>query len=305
MRSVMCLVGQAAVYESGSELIAELMGLQVGSSQLQRVCVHYGNQIDPLIEANCEAVIPQLSEPKEKATATYVMMDGSMIFTTAHEWKELKLGRIFNEAKVVPIQAKRKEVVESVYVGHLGSVDEFLPKLERHLVGYKHKIILGDGAKWIWNWAEDNYPGAVQILDFYHAKEKLVLFARQHFKVDEQRQQWIKEQTDCLLDNGLDKVLDRLRACRCRTPEAKLARQKAVDYFREHEDRMQYKTYRDKGWMIGSGPIEAANRSVIQQRMKLSGQKWSISGAQAMTNLRCYRQGGHWEKVEQLIADAA
>jgi len=61
-----------------------------------------------------------------------------------------------------------------------------------------------------------------------------------------------------------------LKSCRARNTEAKLAKQKTIDYYIEHDDRMQYKTYRDKGLMIGSG------------RMKLSGQKWSIQGAQAV-----------------------
>lgn len=76
---------------------------------------------------------------------------------------------------------------------------------------------------------------------------------------------WIKQQSDKLLDNDLEEVLGTLRSCRARNTEAKLAKQKAIDYYIEHDDRMQYKTYRDQGLMIGSGPIEAAHRSVIQQ----------------------------------------
>ncbi len=68
---------------------------------------------------------------------------------------------------------------------------------------------------------------------------------------------------------------------------------------------MMYKSYRKKGLLIGSGPIEAAHRSVIQQRMKLSGQKWSINGANAMANLRCYKHSGAWEVIKTVIANAA
>lgn len=65
------------------------------------------------------------------------------------------------------------------------------------------------------------------------------------------------------------------------------------------------KTYRESGLMIGSGPIEGVHRSVIQQRMKLSGQKWTIKGANAMANLRCYKQSGAWEYIKRVIAAAA
>ncbi len=68
---------------------------------------------------------------------------------------------------------------------------------------------------------------------------------------------------------------------------------------------MSYKTYKNKGLLIGSGPIEAAHRNVIQQRLKLSGQKWSIKGANAVANLRCYNKSNSWELIDQIIKLAA
>ena len=304
MRGLLCLLGQSVVYDQASELFGEMMGVEISAPQVQRVCTHYGSAVDPLVNADCEAAIPRL-EAGKNGDKVYVMMDGSMVYTRDEGWRELKLGRLFRQGQVVDIQANRRQIMDSVYVGHLGSVDGFFPKFERHLVGYGNKVIIGDGAKWIWNWADDNYPGALQILDFYHAKEKLVLFARHQYRDEAVRLAWIKEQADKLLDGRLEEVLSNLRSCRARNEEAKLAKQKAIDYYIEHDDRMQYKTYREQGLMIGSGPIEAAHRSVIQQRLKLSGQKWSVSGAQAVANLRCYRHSGAWNIVKKIIAAAA
>jgi Uncharacterised protein family (UPF0236) len=298
------MLGQSVVYEEASEVFDEIIGVEICAPQIQRVCTYYGNAIDPLIKSNCESIIPHL-QSKDDKDSVYVMVDGSMVNTRDDKWRELKLGRIFHKSQVLDIQNNRREIMDSVYVSHLGSVNEFFPKFERHLVGYGNKVIIGDGAKWIWNWADDNYPGAIQILDFYHAKEKLVLFARHQYKKEEARLNWIKEQSQKLLDNRLEDVISTLRLCRARNAEAKLAKQKAIDYYVEHDDRMQYKTYREKGLMIGSGPIEAAHRSVIQQRLKLSGQKWSISGAQAIANLRCYKHSGAWSMVKKIIAAAA
>ena len=292
------------VYGSAVELFDEMLGIEISAPQIQRVCNHYGNAIDPLIKANCESVIPRLGGGKDQ-DKVYVMVDGSMVYTRDNKWRELKLGRLFRDSQVVDIHKGRRQVMDSVYVSHLGSVEEFFPKFERHLVGYDKKVIIGDGAKWIWNWVDDNYPGAVQILDFYHAKEKLVLFARHQYPEEEIRLAWIKRQADKLLDNGLEKVLSILKSCRARNSEAKLAKQKAIEYYLEHDDRMQYKTYLEQGLMIGSGPIEAAHRSVIQQRLKLSGQKWSVYGVQAVANLRCYRHSGVWNIIKKIIAAAA
>ena len=304
IQGLFCLLGQSVVYKEACELLHELLGIEVCAPQVQRVCTYYGNTIDPLIKANCEAVIPSLQTNK-KDDVIYAMVDGSMIYTREDQWRELKLGRLFHASKVVDIHKNRRAVMDSVYVCHLGSIHEFFPKFERHLVGYNNKVIIGDGAKWIWNWADDNFPGAVQILDFFHAKEKLVLFAKQQFKNEAIRSNWVQQQSDKLLDNGLEEVLITLKKCRAKSEEAKSAKQKALDYFIEHDDRMQYKTYREQGLMIGSGPIEAAHRSVIQQRMKLSGQKWSIPGAQAIANLRCYKHSGAWGIVKKIIAAAA
>lgn len=304
VQEFMCLLGQSVVYEESSELFEELLGIEISGPQIQRVCCHYGKAIDSLINSNCESVIPRL-EPRNKEDFVYVMMDGSMIYTREDKWRELKLGRVFPQSQIVQIQKNRRQVMRSIYVSHLGSVNDFFPKFEWHLVGYKNKVIIGDGAKWIWNWANDNFPGACQILDFYHAKEKLVIFARHQYKEEEIRKKWMNQQLERLLDNGLEEVLLTLKSCRSANPEAKIAKQKVIDYYTEHDERMQYKTYRDKGLLIGSGPIEAAHRSVIQQRMKLSGQKWSIDGANAIANLRCYRSSGDWKLVKKIIAAAA
>lgn len=303
VRTLCCLVGQSEVYSQASDLLNKVGSIVIPDMQIQRVCTHYGNLLDPLIKANCDAVIPR-TDQKDKQDPLYVMVDGAMLLTREDKWREIKLGRIFTGGQVVQLNKSRREVRHSIYVSHLGSVNDFFPKLERHLTNYHNKVIIGDGAKWIWNWAEDNYPGAIQILDFYHAKEKLVLFARHQWQCDEQRRNWVKEQSDKLLNGELEQVLLSVRSSRARNEEARIAKAKLIDYYLEHDDRMHYKAYRDRGLLIGSGPIEAAHRSVIQQRMKLSGQKWSINGAQAMANLRCYKCSEAWNMVENLIAAA-
>lgn len=303
LRNLCCLTGQAEVYEQASELLCEIGGVSISGMQIQRLCTHYGNLLDPLIEADCQAVIPRLT-PQSADDPLYVMVDGAMLFTRPDEWREIKLGRLFCESHTVELSSKRRETLASVYVSHLGSVADFFPKLERHLTGYKHRVIIGDGAKWIWNWAEDNYPGAVHILDFYHAKEKLVIFARHQFPQEEKRKDWVRKQCEKLMNDEVETVIGVVRSCRARNKEAAELKQKLLDYYMEHDDRMLYKTYRDKGLLIGSGPIEAAHRSVIQQRMKRSGQKWSIDGARAVANLRCYHRSKAWKMVEKIVSAA-
>jgi hypothetical protein len=291
------------VFSEAEEVLKDLTGLEISGKQIQRVSEHYGALLDPLIKANCEAVLPQINIPNKEEPA-YVMMDGSMLCTREQKWREMKLGRVFFDSDSVDIQQDRREIMRSVYVSHLGSCDDFFFKLERHLTPYKKKVIIADGAPWIWKWVEDNYPGATQILDFYHAAEKLVLFAKHHFVDEDKRKDWMSKQKEKLLNNDVAQVVDTLISFRTRNKESAEAKDKAIKYYQEHEDRMQYKTYRERGLLIGSGPIEAAHRSVIQQRLKLSGQQWSIPGAQAIANLRCFKKSQAWEKILSLVKAA-
>lgn len=301
---ILCTLGQSVVLEEGSELLKELLGLNMSPKQIQRVSEYHGEKFNGLVEANCREVIPELEKTSEESV--YVMVDGSMLCVRGeNRWREMKLGRIFSNRQVVDIQENRRQITSSIFVSHLGGVDQFFVKLERHLTPYKKKIIIGDGAAWIWKWAEDNYPGALQILDYFHAKEKLVLFANQQFSNEHKRKAWIAHQGECLLRGQVHKVIKHIKCLRAISLQSKEAKRNILRYYIEHEDRMMYHNYKEKGLMIGSGPIEAAHRSVLQQRMKLSGQRWSIQGAQAIANLRCYRKADQWQIVQKVIQAAA
>lgn len=286
-------------------MFSKIFPIELSANQIIRVSEWYGKQIDPIIKANQREYIPELPIKKQEEETTYVMMDGSMVFTREDKWKEMKLGRIFHHGDNIHISTKRKEVIHSVYVSHLGSIEEFFPKLERHLTPYQNMTFIGDGSKWIWNFVENNYPGARQILDFHHANEKLELFAKCHFRDQEKKSQWLNTQKEQLLSDQVAEVINQLKALKPRCTEAKNAKENAIHYYTEHEDRMMYKTYTQLKLLIGSGPIEAAHRKVIQQRLKLSGQKWSIPGAQAIANLRCYNSSKNWNIIKNLLRLAA
>lgn len=306
MQSLICLLSQDLVFEGASEMLSRLLGIDLSAKQCQRVSEWYGGQIDPIIQANHTAYMPQLDEPRFHDEHTYVMMDGCMLFTREDKWKENKLARIFHESQNIGIQKARNEIINTIYVSHLGGIDLFLPKLERHLSLIKtKKVFVADGAKWIWNWVEDNYPGAIQIVDYYHAVEKIEEVARHQFTDEKKRKDWLKGQKELLLDDRVEQLITKLQGLKSRNQAVVEAKKIAIRYYTEHEDRMMYKTYKEKGLLIGSGPIEAAHRNVIQQRLKLSGQRWSIKGAQSIANLRCYNKSGAWGIIENLIKIAA
>lgn len=306
MQSMICMLGQHAVFESASELLMRFLGVDVSAKQVQRISEYYGEQIDPIIQANHIEYMPELPPSKKPEDVCYVMLDGTMVMTRDEGWKEMKLARLFNQGRNVQVQENRKQITESIYVSHLGSVERFLPKLERHINPIKNrKVIVADGAKWIWKWVEDNYPGATQILDYYHAVEKLGAITRHHFRRQKEGKEWLDQKKKMLLEDRVYEVIQDLKKLRPRKEEAKEAIKIAIRYYTENEDRMFYKTYKKRGLLIGSGPMESAHRNVIHQRMKLSGQRWSKKGANAIANLRCYNQSDSWGIIDNLIKLAA
>ncbi len=86
---------------------------------------------------------------------------------------------------------------------------------------------------------------------------------------------------------------------------AREERYKLITYYRNNQSRMAYGDYRTRGLMIGSGPMEAAHRTVLQARMKRSGQHWKITGAKAMINLRVALKSGRWQQAMRPLLQAA
>jgi hypothetical protein len=303
---MVCLLAQGYVFEEAEAILLELLGIHISGKQIQRVSEHYGQGLEGQITQQAAgktaaAVLPL----KQQGEVVYVMLDGSMVFTREQGWREIKVGRLFKASSRLQVQANRKEVMHSLYVCHVGGHKKFLEKLEAYTEPYAHKVFIADGAKWIWNWVEDGYPEAVQILDFYHALEKLGVYAVLQYKEERERSQWMEAQKQRLLQGGVKELLCELKEAVVVSKEARKAKADVVRYYQNNQSRMHYNLYLEKGYMIGSGAIEAAHRSVVQQRLKLSGQRWSREGAQQIVNLRACRKSNQWNTVVELIKTAA
>ncbi len=304
LQEIICLLAQDYVFEQAEEVLGELLGLSLSAKQIQRVSEHYGEKLDvqSTAPAHDQAPVLSVSKPDE---VVYAMLDGSMIFTREKGWREVKVGRLFRAHSRVAVQKGRNQVLDSLYVCHVGGHKKFLQKWEAYTEPYCRKVFVCDGAKWIWNWVEDAYPEAVQILDFYHAVEKLGVYAGFQFSGEAERKVWLEEKKQDLLDGGVEELLQELKATKPLNKQARKAREDVVRYYERNQHRMQYHRYREQGLLIGSGAIEAAHRHVVQQRLKLSGQRWSQNGAQQIVNLRACRKSKQWNNVIQLIKSAA
>ena len=156
-------------------------------------------------------------------------------------------------------------------------------------------VFISDGATWLRRMIEYHYPEATMILDLYHVMEYIGIIAIAAFGKGYGADKWIDNQRIDLLNSELDKVLNRIKKLKV---DAKL-RNLTYNYLESNRDRMDYKTYRKRGLLIGSGAIESAHRTVVQKRCKRSGQRWSQLGAQRVLNLRVCRMSNRWEIVRQ------
>jgi hypothetical protein len=306
LQEILCLLGQAYVFEESEEMLQQLLGISVSAKQIQRVSEHYGQALEEeqqqYQQDEKEPPVLKLKNPQEPV---YAMMDGSMVFTREEGWKEMKVGRLFNQSACIPIQEHRNQITQSLYVCHLGDHQAFTDKWESYTEVYQNKICIADGARWIWNWVADCYPQCVQILDFFHAAEKLGCYAALQYPDHRERDKWMEQQQQRLRNNEADQIIAELKLSSTNHKETEKARTELIGYYENNLSRMQYKTYLEKGYLIGSGAIEAAHRNVIQQRLKLSGQRWSVKGAQQIANLRASKKSNHWNAVINRINAAA
>jgi len=194
----------------------------------------------------------------------------------------------------------------TTYVGAIEPAEEFgkriyLEAWNRGWSRAEKKVVMGDGAEWIWNLAELHFPGAVQIVDLYHARQHLWEVVRKLHPHDEASQKaWMKLHQKRMLDKGkIEKLVEALHAIPSPHPEVAEKIRTEADYFERNAERMRYPKFRRQHLFVGSGVIEAGCKTVIGSRLKQSGMFWTVRGANDILALRCCqlnrRFEGYWE----------
>ena len=293
LQEKLVFLGQFEVYQQAAALAETLLGLSVGASQIDRLTRFYGGAIaDDLDQAAGAAPVG----------VVYAQADGAMLLTDGG-YKEAKLGRIFaaTALRTSVVEERGGHIASSVFVGHLGNAAAFGVKLAAQLDPYKGRgrdlVFISDGALWLRQLMEKACPQATLILDIYHAMEHISQAGKASFGTGQAASNWFDEQHKLLLDSRLNEVLTHLK----QLPIAPALRDSVWAYLQANRDRMDYKTYRERGLLIGSGAIESAHRTVMQRRLKRAGQRWSNNGAQRVLTLRVCAMSNRWQLVRQHI----
>jgi hypothetical protein len=223
-------------------------------------------------------------------------------------WHWVYTATVFRLDQRATTATGRPVIAERGYVATRRGLDDFriqlyTETLQRGLLQAEQTLILGDGAVWIWNIADDRFKDATQRVDLYHVKEHLWDLANELFgKGSEKAKQWVTPFLNWLKRrrNGVLDVIESLEQLDATLSRITKAQREAIDreigYFTDHKNRMDYKNGKALGQPVGSGAIESTC-SQYQRRFKLPGQFWSLAGDEAFLALATLHRNDRWNQL--------
>jgi hypothetical protein len=307
LKDITAYIGQSECYQTSSELLKKTLQLELSDNSIHRVCQRLGKESEKWLEEDRQE--EQIKYELDPDEVLYAHADGGMVLTRPNDWKEVKVGRVYKGKAVHKLSETRSYIKESWYCFHLGGHEEFERIMSEYLDEYEYlkerMVIIIDGAKWMGDWFNSEYPKAQQILDYYHAVEHFSGFAKKVIHKKVMRAEWLSEVKATLLEKGGQATLALVEKIGCKTEKKKEAKDKLLTYLNNNIYRMDYPLYRAKGLQIGSGAMEAAHRTLVQKRCKLSGQKWTPIGVTNIISLRNLKMNGRWDRLSTFLGKVA
>lgn len=317
VRRMMALVGSDGSFEQGRQQLEKLAGVEVTCKAVERQAEAIGEDIARREQQDIQRAI-QLDLPEVTVADVemmYVEMDGTGVPVVTAETegrpgktdgepgrtREAKLGCVFTQTTTDDEGRPVRDEDSTTYIGAIETAEVFGRRLyteawQRGWSRVKKKVVLGDGAVWIWNIADEHFPDAIQIVDLYHARQHLWELSGKLFPLDSsQRMRWTNR-LQAKLDAGkIEKLVKTLRDFSSPTTDQARLLETEANFFERNADRMRYPQFREQQFFVGSGVIEAGCRTVIGLRLKRSGMFWTVRGANAIIALRCNRLSGKFE----------
>jgi hypothetical protein len=318
VRRMQALVGHQEPFEHGRQQMKVLAGLEVTAKSVERTAEAIGADLGRCEREEIQKAF-QLELPAvagEPIPILYVEMDATGIPVVKKETvgrvgkidgqpahtRDAKLGCVFTQTKSDKDGYPIRDADSTTYTGAIETAEEFGRRiyLEAQKRGWSRallKVVIGDGAEWIWALVALHFPGAIEIVDLYHARQHLWEVVRKLYPNQEEKQKaWMKVHQKRLLDKGkIEKLVSALRSLASDHPDIAEKIRAEADYFERNAERMRYPKFRRLHLFVGSGVIEAGCKSVIGARLKRSGMFWTVNGANAILALRCSFLNGHFE----------
>jgi len=295
-------------FRSSSEALKELCGIDVTSKETERIAESIGERLEEINQQKTTEAFDgsKTSTPEMTIPIMYIEYDGTGVPMTKRELegrqgkqedgtsktREAKLGCIFTQTDTDEKGNPIRDSNSTTYFGAIETAAQFGMRLygeatQRGVHSAEKVVIIGDGAKWIWNVAAEHFPNAIEIVDLYHAKEHVYNLIKKLISDDNLRYHYKKKWFSLLEKGDIDDLVTEFSLIEARTAEQQEAIDKETGYFTENALRMQYKNFKRQHLFVGSGVIEAGCKNVIGKRLKQSGMRWSVRGANAVIALRC------------------
>ncbi len=315
VRRMIGRVGAYRPFALGHDDIKEMAGIDVNTKEVERVSNKIGKSVEEFYkqdmanQALIDNIIPIKSAPK-----MYICMDGTGVPVIKKETanrrgkgkngeaktRESKLGCVFTQTAVDEKGYPVRDESSTSYVGAIETADEFAPRIYaeavRRGVDSAEKVcVIGDGAAWIWNIADEQFYGATQIVDLYHAREHYWKVGKIFFLDKNKLKQWAEKRRKELNKGNVEQVIEAIKKLSPSTEQDKDTIEREIGYFEKNKERMRYKKFRRQGLFVGSGVLEAGCKTVIGQRLKQSGMHWTVKGANNIIALRSCFLSNRWE----------
>jgi hypothetical protein len=325
------IAGKEGAFAKAAEQLQRLGVLCVAASTVRQVCARLGQRVRKQMDADAAGQYgAQAPQPEEHNERLAIGVDGTMLgrIDTQHRRRKsakkgkvrgkTKLQHFFHEVKTLVIFNfdQTGQTLRKTFQATQERVEQFREKvsleaLRRGAQTAKLLVFLGDGAPWVWKTAQELFPKAIQILDWYHAMEHLWAVGRARFGAREKELwAWVKTQEKELWEGRVTEVLEALRAVSqqmgapdpalsetARATDARWIAHRNVGYFEENSRRMNYPMYRAQGLPIGSGVVESGCKHVVGDRLKRTGMRWDEPGAEDILALRCHDLNGRWDTI--------
>jgi hypothetical protein len=298
VRKKVALEASSEPFEETSKRLKELIGIQVSSKETQLESEELGREVGLQEDAEAEAFWSEEKdiEPEVNARRLYITADGTSV-PTDEGGKEVKIGSVYETP-----HTRNGLANDIMYTGGFHNSEHFGKKLyilalRRGLRSAGVVIFIGDGARWIWKLVSHHFPEAIQIVDFYHAADRLWSLSRAIYGEGTKAcKDWAKRRIKHLVKGKVELVISSLSELRSSNADIEEEIVDNITYFTNNKERMRYKEYRNNGYHIGSGTVESACKHVVGQRLKQAGMRWSVDGANAILQLRILWKNGEWNR---------
>jgi len=315
VRRIMGRVGAYRPFGLGHEDIKEMAGICVDTKEIERVSNRLGEEVEVFYKKEAGLSLSGKIIPIKSIPKMYICMDGTGVPVVKLETmnrkgksedghaktREAKLGCVFTQTSLDKKGYPIRDEASTSYVGAIETAEAFGGRIYaeamcRGLQRAQKVCVIGDGAPWIWNIADEQFYEAIQIIDLYHAREHYWNVARSTFGGDRVKiSSWTDKRRKELNQGNVEKVIASIKHLSPCTEEEKESLEREIGYFEKNKHRMRYNDFRKQGLFVGSGVVEAGCRTVIGQRLKQSGMHWTVRGANNIIAIRCCILSNRWE----------